>query len=49
MNTTFYRCCFCNNLIKSSNGDPCEIDILILINIDKPNKKFFTNNLVESR
>ncbi len=41
MNTTFYRCCFCNNLIKSSNGDPCEIDILI--NIDKPK----TNNITK--
>jgi hypothetical protein len=37
MNTTFYRCCFCNELIQSSNSDPCEIDILI--NIDKPKNK----------
>ena len=29
-----YLCCFCNNLIISSNGNPTEIDVLI--NFDKP-------------
>lgn len=29
-----YLCCFCNTFIESSDGDPCEIDILI--NITKP-------------
>jgi hypothetical protein len=30
----YYRCCFCDQLIQSSHGSPCEIDILI--NINKP-------------
>ena len=30
-----YLCCFCNTFIESSNGDPCEIDILININQTK--------------
>ena len=32
-----YLCCFCNTFIESSNGDPCEIDILI--NITQPKNK----------
>lgn len=26
-----YLCCFCNTFIESSDGNPCEIDILINI------------------
>ncbi len=29
-----YLCCFCGNLIISSNGNPTEIDMLM--NFDKP-------------
>lgn len=32
-----YRCCFCNNMIKSTEVDPCDLNILI--NIDKPKDK----------
>ena len=32
-----YRCCFCNELIQSTNVDPCDINILI--NCDKSKDK----------
>jgi len=32
-----YVCCFCDTFIEPSNGDPCEVDILI--NFDKPKNK----------
>jgi hypothetical protein len=32
-----YRCCFCNQLIQSSQYDPCDLNILI--NVDKPKDK----------
>lgn len=28
-----YRCCFCNQMIESTNVDPCDVNILI--NYDK--------------
>lgn len=32
-----YRCCFCNLMIKSTNVDPCDLNILI--NCDKSKEK----------
>jgi len=37
MENLLYRCCFCGKTIKSTNVDPCDLNVLI--NCDKPKGK----------
>lgn len=37
MENLLYRCCFCDKIIKSTNVDPCDLNVLI--NCDKSKEK----------